>query len=160
VSEVEDANMLKAFQPWFPPGKYFGVEKDLQQIFQFEWLGKSNCARDVPKNACYRANCGSAYVWVCPEGMENFSRFVLVCQKIARFDLSQLWKPQINTKAVLWSANDVNNPRVQSVTLYVDSLGNLALTQNQPANPPKTRNDNVGQFSDLKASINSTLKSP
>jgi hypothetical protein len=44
---------------------------------------------------------GKAYVWVCPEGMECFSRFVLVCQKIARIDINTVWKPQITTKTVM-----------------------------------------------------------
>jgi hypothetical protein len=43
----------------------------------------------MPKNACYSAHCGKAYVWVCPEGMECFSRFVPVCQKIARIDVGR-----------------------------------------------------------------------
>jgi hypothetical protein len=50
----------------------------------------ADCSRrDVPKNACYWAHCGKAYVWVCPEGMERFSHFVLVCQKIARIDVGR-----------------------------------------------------------------------
>jgi hypothetical protein len=155
-----DRLLLDAYQAGFPPGNYFGVADELSKLPGSLWLGKGCSRRDVPKNACYWAHCGKAYVWVCPEGMECFSRFVLVCQKIARFDLSTLWKPQIGTKQVKWNTVDLNNPRIQNVTAYVDDYGNLALGQNLPALPPKQRNDNVGQQSDLKASINAAVTVP
>ncbi len=112
----------------------------------------------MPKNACYCGRYGRCYVWVCPEGMECFSRFVLACQTIARFDLSILWQPQHKDREMEHSGSD--NPRIQMVTAYVDEYGDLALSQNTPAVPPKTRFDNVGKYSNLTASINSVIKSP
>jgi hypothetical protein len=145
-----------------PPGNYFDVADDLAKICQYTWLGKGCRRRDVPKNACYWAHSGKHYVWVCPEGMECFSRYVLVCQKIARFDLSRLYQPTPGTRQVKWMANDINSTKVQSVSVYVDNYGNLALGSNAVALPPKStmRNDNVGQNSDLKASINASITSP
>jgi hypothetical protein len=155
-----DRALLGTYGTGSPPGNYFGVATELEQIAKVAWLGKGCSRRDVPKNACYWAHCGACYVWVCPEGMECFSRFVLVCQRIARFDLGTLWKPVNGTKTVKWSASDLNNPRLQNVTVYVDDYGNLAIGQNLPALPPKLRNDNVGQNSDLKASINAAITAP
>lgn len=155
-----DRRLLEAYGPGLPPGNYFGVEKDLADICQFKWLCKGCSRCNVPKNACYWAHCGKCYVWVCPDGMECFSRFVLVCQKIARIDINTVWKPQITTKTVKWSANDVNNPRIQTVTAYVDDYGHLALGQNLPALPPKQRVDNTGQNADLKATISSAITVP
>jgi hypothetical protein len=160
VYSEADFRLLEAYRADLPPGNYFGVKKDLEDICKFKWLGKGCSRRDVPKNACYWAHCGKAYVWVCPEGMESFSRFVLVCQKIARVDINTVWKPQITTKTVKWSTNDVNNPRIQTVTAYVDDYGHLALGLNLPALPPKQRNDNTGQNSDLKATISSAITVP
>jgi hypothetical protein len=157
---VPDSDILRKYQPQFPPGNYFGVEDDLNKLSYCNWLGKGCRGRDVPKNACYWAHCGNAYVWVCPEGMDSFSQFVLVCQKIARTDVNTLWKPLIGTKTVKWSSGDLNNPRLQQVTAYVDDYGNLALGQNLPALPPKLRNDNVGQQADLKAAINASITVP
>jgi|ERR1700733_1683945 len=155
-----DRALLDVYQPVLPAGNYFGVANDLSEICRSNWLGKGGSRLQVPRNACYWAHCGKAYVWVCPEGMDSFSRFVLVCQKIARFDLSKLFVPQVGTRTVKWSAKDLNNPRLQSVTVYVDDHGDLALTQNVLALPPKARNDNIGQNSDLKASINSAITVP
>jgi hypothetical protein len=155
-----DKDILKSYAAGFPAGNYFGVERELDQVCQFDWLGKSCCLQDVPKNACYCGCYGRCYVWVCPEGMECFSRFVLACQTIARFDISILWQPHPGTKTVKWSAQDLNNPRLQMVTAYVDEYGDLALTANTPAVPPKTRVDNVGRYASLTASINSVIKSP
>jgi hypothetical protein len=156
-----DFKLLEAYGADLPPGDYFGVKKDLEEICQYKWLGKGCSRRDVPKNACYWAHCGGkAYVWVCPEGMECFSRFVLVCQKIARVDINTVWKPQITTRTVKWSAGDVNNPRIQTVTAYVDDYGHLALGQNLPALPPKERVDNTGQNADLKATLSAAITVP
>jgi hypothetical protein len=33
---------------------------------------------DVPKHACFVGHCGSVYVWVMPENLAEFSRFVLL----------------------------------------------------------------------------------
>jgi hypothetical protein len=160
VLSQEDGQLLKRFELGLPAGNYFGVEPELRDISQgIPWLGKG-CSHDVPKNACYCAHCGSAFVWVCPEGMDGFSRFVLVCQKIARFDTSTLWQPRPGTKTVKWGGQDLNNPRIQMVTAYVDEYGDLALGANTPALPPKTRVDNVGSQSDLKAVINAVTKGP
>ena len=158
-SGISDMAILTTFQSGSPAGNYFGVADELRAICSVEWLGKGCCPQDVPTNACYCANCGHCFVWVCPEGMENFSRFVLVCQKIARFDTSILWKPSISTKTVKWNGKDVNSSQIQSVTAYFDQYGNLALAQNLPAAPPKRRYDNVGKNSDLTAAINSVIKS-
>jgi hypothetical protein len=160
VADPAGALLLAKYGPSLPAGNYFGVADELTLVCQFKWLGRGCSRRDVPKNACYWAHCGACYVWVCPEGMEYFSRFVLVCQRIARFDLGTLWKPVNSTKTVKWSVNDLNNPRLQNVTVYVDDYGDLALGQNLPALPPKLRNDNVGQNSDLKASINAAITAP
>jgi hypothetical protein len=126
---------LRAAEPQLPPGNYFGVANELGRICAGPWFGTGCRRRDVPKNACYWTHCGHAYVWVCPEGMECFSHIVLVCQKIARFDLGTLWKPVIGTKTVIGRPSDLNNPRLQKVTAYVDDYGNLALGQNLPALP-------------------------
>jgi hypothetical protein len=155
-----DRALLKTYGPDLPPGDYFGVADELKMICDLPWLGKGCRRRDVPKNACYWAHCGKAYVWVCPEGMECFSRFVLVCQKIARVDINTVWKPQITTKTVKWGAADVNNPRIQTVTAYVDDDGHLALGPNLPALPNKQRIDNTGQNAELKATINSAILVP
>jgi len=154
-----DGLLLDKYQPQYPPGNYFGVAEDLRKL-PSGWLVKSCRRWDVPKNACYWAHCGNAYVWVCPEGMEYFSRFMLACQKIARTDVNTLWKPVIGTRQVKWNSVDLNNPRIQNVTAYVDDYGNLALGQNLPALPPKLRNDNVGQQADLKAAINASITVP
>ena len=92
--------------------------------------------------------------------MECFSKFVLVCQTIARFDLGALWKPSLGIRTVKWASGDLNNPRLQQVTAYVDDTGNLALSQTVLALPPKQRNDNVGQNADLKASVNALILQP
>jgi hypothetical protein len=155
-----DRAILGTYGPGMPAGNYFGVDKDLSEVCQFSWLGKGRSRLDVPRSACYWAHCGSCYVWVCPDGMECFSRFVLVCQRLARFDLSTLYQPRIGTRTVKWSSGDLNNPRIQTVTAYVDDYGNLAIGQNLPALPPKMRNDNTGQQSDLKASINAAILAP
>jgi hypothetical protein len=141
------------------PRPYFGVDTELSDLSRFEWLGRGHSRHDVPKNACYWAGSSGAYVWVCPEDMESFSRFVLVFQKIARFDLSTLYKPSIDTRSVQWTVTPSTPYNVTQITVYVDPNGRLALTQNSPALPPKTRNDNVGQETDLKAAINSAVKS-
>jgi hypothetical protein len=159
-SNIPDKQILTTYQVGSPAGNYFGVAEELRAICSIDWLGKSCSPRDVPANACYCANCGHCFVWVCPENMESFSRFVVVCQKIARFDISTLWKPSVSTKTVKWSSGDVDNPRIQDVTAYVDQYGNLALSQNTPATPPKRRYDNVGKNSELTAAINSVVKSP
>jgi hypothetical protein len=155
-----DQDLLKTYQATMPPGNYFGVEEELANICQYRWLGKGCRRLDVPRNACYWAHCGNAYVWVCPEGMDCFSRFVLLCQKIARFDLGTLYKPFPGTRQVKWSANDINSTRVQAVSAYVDNYGNLAIGPSLVALPPKLRNDNIGTASDLKASINAAITSP
>jgi hypothetical protein len=155
-----DRTILDKYQPQLPPGNYFGVDEELAIACSYPWLGKGCRRRDVPKNACYSAHCGKCYVWVCPEGMEGFSRFLLVCQKIARFDLGKLWLPVVLTKQVKWASGDINNPRIQQVSLYVDDYGNLAMGQSLLALPPKQRNDNTGQQADLKASLNSVITLP
>jgi hypothetical protein len=33
--------------------------------------------KDVPKDACYVGHCGDRYVWVCPDGLSDLSRFTL-----------------------------------------------------------------------------------
>src|SRR5580704_18824104 len=147
------------YRPGLEPGPYFDVETELAQL-PGDWLGRGHSHHDVPRNACFWAGCPGAYVWVCPENMESFSRFVLVFQRIARFDVSNLYQPRHDTRTVKWSAGDTNNPLIQMVTAYVDENGNLAITQNVPAVPYKSRIDNVGQNSDLKAVINSVIKSP
>lgn len=156
----QDSLLLAKYDPHLPPGNYFGVASDLADVCQFAWLGKGCRRSDVPKNACYWAHCGNAYVWVTRDGMECFSKFVLVCQKIARFDLGTLWKPILGIKTVKWASADLNNPRLQQVTAYVDGTGNLALSSTAIALPPKQRNDNVGQNADLRASINALTLQP
>jgi hypothetical protein len=162
-SGIEDMQILTTFKLGSPAGNYFDVADELREICSPPsppWLGKGCCPQDVPRNACYCANCGRCFVWVCPEGMEQFSHFVLVCQRIARFDTSTLWKPYIGTKTVKWSSKDLASSQIQSVTAYFDQYGNLAITQSLPAAPPKRRYDNVGTNSDLRAAINSVIKSP
>jgi hypothetical protein len=154
-----DRTILMRYRPGLEPGPYFDVETELAQL-PGDWLGRGHSHHDVPRNACFWAGCPGAYVWVCPENMESFSRFVLVFQRIARFDVSNLYQPRHDTRTVKWSAGDTNNPLIQMVTAYVDENGNLAITQNVPAVPYKSRIDNVGQNSDLKAVINSVIKSP
>ena len=127
--EPLDSLLLAKYEPQLPPGNYFGVAPALANVCRFAWLGKGCHRRDVPKNACYWAHCGKCYVWVCPEGMDCFSKFVLVCQTIARFDLGTLWKPNLGIKTVKWSSADLNNPRLQQVQAYVDDSGNIALSQ-------------------------------
>ncbi len=160
ASDIPDKQLLTTFQSGSPAGYYFGVADELRRICSVPWLGMAHRRCDVPGKACYWAHCGDAYVWVCPEGMDDFSHFVLVCQRISRFDTSTLWKPSISTKTVKWTANDIDNPRIQNVTAYFDQYGNLAITQSMPAAGPKSRYDNVGKYSDLTASINSVIKSP
>jgi hypothetical protein len=38
--------------------------------------------RDVPKDACYVGSCGSAFVWVGPEGRDQLTEFTLTVLKI------------------------------------------------------------------------------
>ena len=154
------SNILKQYDPVLGPGPYFGVERELQELSSVNWLGNGHSHHEVPKNACYWAGCSGCYVWVCPEGMESFSRFVLLFQKIARFDLSTLYQPRRSTKTVKWGPSDLNNPRIQQVIAYVDENGDLAISQNTPALPYKSRNDNWGQSAGLRAAVNAVIKSP
>jgi hypothetical protein len=130
-----DRGLLNTYSATAPirdsrPRPYFGVDTEMCDLSRCEWLGRGHSRHDVPKNACYWAHCSGAYVWVCPEGMESFSRFVLVFQNIARFNLSTLYKPAIDTRSVVWTITKNPPPpppapavQIAQVTLYVDDQG-------------------------------------
>src|SRR5208337_3261433 len=40
------------------------------------WYGVGS-KKDVPKEACFVGHCGKTFVWVCPENMEELSKFTL-----------------------------------------------------------------------------------
>src|SRR5580704_16716622 len=61
--------------------------------------------------------------------MEYFSRFVLVCQKIARFDLGTLWKRILGIKTVEWSSGGLNS----TGAALVNGSGNLVLSWTRAA---------------------------
>ncbi len=141
-------------------GYYFNVADQLAKLPP-GWLHCESRWRDVPRNACYRAACGDKFVWVGPEGMEAFSNFVLIMQKIARTNLSSAYFPQTRTRKIQKNFTFVEGGKTYyaNATVYLDEKGILTTGENTSAIPVKQRIDNVGQNSDLKSIINAAAKS-
>ena len=44
---------------------------------------------DIPEHACYVGSYGEVYVWVPPEGMDDFSKFTLLVLSIIKTDVER-----------------------------------------------------------------------
>src|SRR5262249_12845382 len=53
---------------------YLGETNRMDCMLPGGWF-QTGCKKDVPKDACYVANCGATYVWVLPDGLEGLTRF-------------------------------------------------------------------------------------
>ena len=69
---------------------------DYMQWIHSGWL---RCGRrcDVPKKACYSANCGDCYIWVIPAAVESLSRLTIVVLDIATIDPNEPPAPATKT---------------------------------------------------------------
>lgn len=68
------------------PGRHFGVADRLATL-PHGWVCCGSRAQ-VPRNACYRANCGKMWVWVMPGDTQALADFNLIVQDIARVDIN------------------------------------------------------------------------
>jgi hypothetical protein len=166
---IAEPSSPKVYVPGDPPGIYFDVVDRLGAI-RPGWLHCEGCRSAIPRTACYWQGCHGKYVWVGPDGMEGLSQFMLVIQGIARVHYDTLHYPRPRTREVVKNiVIDAVNPNEPAgpgerlhatVTVYLDDDGNVTPGDGKPAIPPKVRNDNVGQNSDLKSIISATAKSP
>jgi hypothetical protein len=67
------------------PGSHFGVLARLERLPK-GWLHVGRLD-EVPLSACYKAHCGTTWVWVTPDGMEGLNDFILVFHDIATIDI-------------------------------------------------------------------------
>jgi hypothetical protein len=74
-------DLLRAPRPGDVSGYHFHVARQLAAL-PAGWLhvGSHN---EVPKNACYVAQCHHKHVWVTADGMEGLSQFTLILLDIA-----------------------------------------------------------------------------
>jgi hypothetical protein len=147
---------LRKYQPGDPPNYYFDVADKLAGL-PSDWLHVGKCG-DVPRNACYQANCHGTYVWVTPDGMEGLSQFTLILQGLARVALESVYFPQPATRTLKLSSTELKpgDPKVKTVTVYVDAQGLLTPGAGMPAVQRKVRVDNVGKNAELRSIINAT----
>jgi hypothetical protein len=75
---------------------HLGVIDD-QHPIPFGWLNVGKHC--VPHGACYQAHCGETFVWVMPDGLQQFSEFTLVMLDIATTDPT--WLAQQKQQAVV-----------------------------------------------------------
>jgi hypothetical protein len=71
-----------------PPGpsRHFDVAARLACL-PAGWLRVGRLC-DVPVAACYKAHCGSTWVWVEPAGMKGLADYCLILQDIGRVDIN------------------------------------------------------------------------
>jgi hypothetical protein len=142
--------------PGDPRGFYFDVADRLAKIPP-GWLHTGGRC-DVPKDACYRANCGDHYVWVMSDGVQCLSDFTLALQAIARVAIGSVYYPlpptrSVNTKISIPNPSNPNQPYSAQVTVNVDDRGQLVPGPGLTAIPLKVRIDNVGVFAELHSQI-------
>jgi hypothetical protein len=100
---VDGNSPLKAIDPTQDGGWIFNLSKDkvknhdaavayatkLQQgldcAFPTGWF-RTGRKCDLPKRVCYSASACDTYVWVCPDGMDAFSRFTITVVALATVD--------------------------------------------------------------------------
>jgi len=135
-----------------PAGYYFGVADDLAKIPP-GWLQVGR-PHDVPKGACYSAQCHGTAVWVMPEGIAGLSAFALVVQQIARCGINDQYYPKPGTAAVTKTKLEGAPLAAKiEVTVYVDEHGNVTPGLGQYAYPVKLRQDNAGADQHLRSQI-------
>jgi hypothetical protein len=126
-----------------------------------------------PRCAHYWASCHGKCVWVEPDGMEAFSQFTLVIQKIARATYDSALQPPVQTRAVKWtsaplkcvdSTDKTCETQIHGVTVtanwYVDAWGTPTPGDGKSALPRKERVDNTGVNADVKSALSANTKSP
>ena len=142
-------------------GFYFDVEKDLWAI-PHGWLKHSCQAFCAPKSAAFSANYCGNHVWVDHEDLDKLSAFCVVIQKIARANLNTVIQPKPGSESLTIDFTKADKkPQVGKVTINLFGQNGYPTAANNVVLPLKSRLDNLGDNSDIKAVISANaVKSP
>jgi hypothetical protein len=103
---------------------YLGEMDRMDCLIPTGWYGTGR-RKDVPRDACYSAHYGDAYVWVAPEGLEGLTRFTMTVIDLAT------GKPHAPTKTVVKTyKGDGTLDNTQVTTTEIDQEAMAKLKQN------------------------------
>jgi hypothetical protein len=100
--------------------------------------------RDVPRNACYKANHRDKYLWVTPDGMEGLSEFTLVLLDIATVDPGSLVPQQPMATVDLEIAGFGGDPKktltvTETRPVRRDASGTIIISDRSLRSPPEIK---------------------